>query len=108
MIVKSDSGTPKTFLGVDFVVLSHGPDSMVTRMHYKASDEIPFHKHPNEQSGYILSGKYRVRFLEFDEALGPGDSYTIPRNVEHRLEIIEAGQVVDVFTPPREDYLSNN
>ena len=33
------------------------------------------------------------------------DSYTIPGNVEHTIEIIEPGEVIDFFTPPREDYL---
>lgn len=37
--------------------------------------------------------------------LTAGDSYSIPANIEHSIEIIEAGQVVDVFTPIRQDYL---
>jgi len=37
--------------------------------------------------------------------ISSGDSYSIPANVEHSLEIIEAGEIVDVFTPIRTDYL---
>lgn len=33
------------------------------------------------------------------------DLYSIPANIEHSIEILEAGEVVDVFTPIREDYL---
>lgn len=105
MITKSVNAVQKTFLGVDFLVLSHGKDSMVTKMLYKLSDNVPFHSHNNEQSGYVVSGKYRLRFDQCNEILEAGDSYTIPANVEHSLEIIDAGEVVDVFTPPREDYL---
>ncbi|MCK4786150.1 MAG: cupin domain-containing protein [Desulfobacteraceae bacterium] len=105
MIVKSEEAKRNSFYGVDFVVLSHGQKSMVTKMLYKSEDNVPYHKHPNEQSGYVLSGKYRMRFGEHDQVIGPGDSYTIPGDVEHSIEIIEAGEVLDFFTPPREDYL---
>ena len=105
MIVKSKDAVRRTFYGVEFVLLSHGPDSMVTKMLYKSSDSVPVHAHPNEQSGYVISGKYRLRFLGNDQELEVGDSYSIPANIEHSIEIIVPGEVVDFFTPPREDYL---
>jgi len=105
MIVTERDAQKRSFHGVDFIVLSSGPDSMVTKMLYKMDDKVPFHKHPNEQSGYVLSGKYRIRFGEHDQVIVSGDSYSIPKNIEHTIEIIEAGEVVDFFTPPREDYL---
>lgn len=37
--------------------------------------------------------------------LHAGDSYAIPGDVPHSFEVIEGGEVVDVFTPQREDYL---
>lgn len=105
MIVTADEAKSRSFLGVRFLVLSHGPDSMVTKMLYKQDDFVPFHKHPNEQSGYVLSGRYRIRFGEYDQVVGPGDSYSIPKGVEHSIEIVKPGEVLDFFTPPREDYL---
>ena len=105
MIVKAAEANSRTFLGVNFVVLARGKDSMITKMLYKAEDRVPFHQHPNEQIGYVISGKYRLRFGEFDQEIVPGDSYSIPKNVEHSIEIIEAGEVLDCFSPPRQDYL---
>ena len=105
MIVKEKDAVKRSFLGVNFVLLAHGPKSMVTKMLYKLSDSVPIHAHPNEQSGYVISGKYRLSFQDYDCVLMPGDTYSIPANVEHSIEIIEAGEVVDFFTPPREDYL---
>ena len=40
-----------------------------------------------------------------DILLHAGDSYAIPGNTPHSFEVIEGGEVVDVFTPQREDYL---
>ncbi len=105
MIVKSEDARRRSFLGVDFVLLSHGAESMVTKMLYKKEDNAPPHRHPNEQSGYVISGKYRVIIDMVGYEIGPGDSYSIPRDVEHSIEIIEPGEVLDFFSPPRKDYL---
>ena len=105
MFVCSHEAQKRSFLGVDFVLLSHGPESMVTKMLYKKGDSPPLHKHPNEQSGYVVSGRYKMTIGDGERLIGPGDSYTIPRGVEHRIEIIEPGEVLDFFSPPRTDYL---
>jgi len=103
--VKKEDAVYRRFLGVDFVVLAIGQNSMVTKMLYKITDNVPLHKHPNEQSGYVISGKYRLLFDDKEHILTTGDSYSIPSNIKHTLEIIEAGEVIDVFTPIRQDYL---
>lgn len=105
MVVKSNEAQRRSFLGVDFVLLSHGPESMVTKMLYKKEDNPPLHKHANEQSGYVISGKYNIIIDNIAYNIGPGDSYSIPRDVEHCIEIIEPGEVLDFFSPPRKDYL---
>lgn len=104
-IVKKEDAISRQFLGVDFVVLSIGEDTMVTKMLYKATDNVPFHRHPNEQSGYVISGSYKLKFGGQEYSLSSGDTYSIPANAEHSIEIIEAGEVVDVFSPMRQDYL---
>jgi len=104
-VVKKEDAVSKQFLGVDFIVLSIGKDTMVTKMLYKPTDNVPFHKHSNEQSGYIISGKYKLKFGGQEYLLSVGDTYSIPADIEHSLEIIEAGEVIDVFSPIRQDYL---
>ena len=105
MIVKSGDGREREFLGVSFDVMAVGEESMVTKMNFKKGDIVPFHRHANEQSGYVISGMLRFRFGEFDEILEAGDTYSIPADVKHAIEVIEAGTVIDFFTPPRKDYL---
>lgn len=105
MFKKAQAAQQRVFQGVTFDVLVVGEKSMVTKMRYQDSKLVPLHSHPNEQSGYVISGKYRLRVGEQEEILITGDSYSIPANVPHSIEVIEAGEVVDVFTPPRQDYL---
>jgi len=71
----------------------------------KKKDNPPLHKHSNEQSGYVISGKYNIIIDNVAYKIGPGDSYSIPRDIEHRIEIIYPGEVLDFFSPPRKDYL---
>jgi len=105
MIIKNENAKHRLFKGVTFDVLAVGQHSMVTRMNFKTGDSVPMHSHPNEQSGYVISGKYRIMFQDENEILTTGDSYSIPENIEHSLEVIEGGEVIDLFTPPRQDYL---
>jgi len=101
-IVKSSEAKQRNSFGVSFDLLAIGPQSMVTKM--RIDNVIPFHSHPNEQSGYILSGRIRILTRDSSHELGAGDTYAIPANVEHSIEIIEPAEEVQVFTPPREDF----
>lgn len=90
--------------GVAFDLLATGPQSMMTVMHYRVGNRIPFHSHPNEQIGYILFGRTRVLTRDDSRELGPGDTYAIPAGVEHSIEILEDADEVQVFTPPRPEF----
>jgi len=105
MIVKSTESKKREFMGVNFELLSKGQKSMITKMNYRTGDKVSFHNHPNEQAGYVISGKIRIQFADNDQILTAGDSYVIPENEDHSVEVIEAGEVIDVFAPPREDYI---
>ncbi len=105
MIVKSTNSKHKEFKGVNFEVLAVGNKSMITKMNYKVGDKVPPHSHPNEQAGYVISGEYIIEYGKIKETLQKGDSYCVAENVEHSWEVIVGGEVIDVFTPPREDYL---
>jgi quercetin dioxygenase-like cupin family protein len=104
-IVKRENAIRKQFLGIDIEVLAVGKESMVTKMLFKDSDFATLHKHPNEQNGYVISGLYKLIVETTEFIISSGDSYSIPTNVVHSLEVIEAGEIVDVFTPIRADYL---
>lgn len=105
MIVKSKNVKQKEFKGVIFDVLAVGQNSMITKMHYKDNEKVPFHSHPNEQSGFVVSGSYRIKIDDGDEIIHSGDSYSIPANTQHSFEVLEPGIVIDFFTPIRKDYL---
>jgi len=101
-VVKAREGRRRDSFGVPFDVLATGPQSMMTQMHYQPHHVIPFHRHPNEQIGYLLRGRIRVLTRGSSAELAAGDTYVIPADVEHSIEILEPAEEIQVFTPPRE------
>lgn len=108
VFVRCEDALKKTFKGVNLDSLAVGEKSMVTKMNYVKGNFATLHTHPHEQCGYVISGKYRL-IVDGDEKIDvimqPGDTYAIPGNTPHSFEVIEGGEVIDVFTPQREDYL---
>jgi quercetin dioxygenase-like cupin family protein len=104
-IIRASDAQLREFKGVTFELLAVGEQSMVTKMKYRLGNLVPTHRHPNEQSGYVVSGRYRLKIADAEHVLESGDSYAIPADVEHSIEVLDGGEVVDVFTPPRPDYL---
>ena len=108
IVVKKADALKRVFKGVSLDSLAVGEKSMVTKMNYVKGNFATTHRHPHEQCGYVISGEYRLKVeapADIDVILTAGDSDAIPGNVPHSFEVLEGGEVVDVFTPQREDYL---
>jgi quercetin dioxygenase-like cupin family protein len=65
------------------------------------------HRHPHEQLVYVIRG--HIRFSgggnSFDASTG--DCFVVPGEIEHQASALEESEVLDVFTPFREDYAEN-
>ena len=70
---------------------------------------VPKHAHVHEQVTHVVEGCLRLRVGD-DGAesydLRPGDAICLPSNVPHAAEALEDTRVLDVFSPPREDWLN--
>ena len=72
---------------------------------------IPFvyaaaHQHPHEQIVWMLKGEMELRIGGERRRMGPGDVAVIPGGVEHEVWFHEDTEAIDVFAPPREDFLA--
>lgn len=105
MIIKKEQAKKRSFKGVSLDSLAVGEKSMVCKMNYVEGDLAELHRHPHEQSGYVISGKYELVIGSERSELSAGDSYAIAGNTPHSFRVIEGGEVIDFFTPPREDYM---
>lgn len=105
MVTKKEDAKKRMFKGVNLDSLAVGEKTMVCKMNYVVENFATEHSHPHEQSGYVISGRYLMTVAGKSYELNPGDSYAVPGNVPHSFKVIEGGEVIDVFTPIREDYL---
>jgi quercetin dioxygenase-like cupin family protein len=68
---------------------------------------VPDHEHPHEQIGAVLEGWLDLTIGGETRRLEPGQTYTIPPGVRHMATTGGEGcLVLDLFAPPREDYLA--
>jgi quercetin dioxygenase-like cupin family protein len=86
-----------------------GDRMMLTHVYLKKGCVVPQHSHDNEQLTYILEGalKFWIGDNEEEEiTVRTGEVLVIPSNVKHKAEALEDTLDVDVFCPPREDWLN--
>lgn len=86
-----------------------GERMMIAHVYLKKGDDVPRHSHDNEQLTYILEGALQLWFGDNDEreqTARAGEVVVIPANVPHRALALEDTLDVDIFSPPRRDWLS--
>ena len=68
---------------------------------------VPAHSHPHEQAGMVLQGEFDFTIGGQTRRVRQGDAYIIPGGVEHSLVGSQNWSLaLDIFSPPREDYMS--
>jgi unsaturated pyranuronate lyase len=85
-----------------------GERLMLAQVYLEKGCVVPQHSHENEQLTYILEGLLRF-WLGGDESevvdVAAGEVLHLPSNLPHRAEALERTLDVDVFCPPRQDWL---
>ena len=86
-----------------------GDDMMIAHVYLQKDSVVPRHQHVNEQITYILEGALRFRIGEDgaeEVVVRAGEVLHIPSNVWHEAVALEDTLDVDVFSPPRADWLN--
>ena len=84
---------------------------MIAQIVLKKGDDVPRHSHHNEQITYVLAGCLRMMLGEHGEReviVNAGEVLVIPPNMPHAALALEDTLDVDVFSPPREDWLNKS
>ena len=88
-----------------------GDSMMIAHVYLKKGAVVPKHSHHNEQLTYILEGCLRFRLGE-DESqrvdVKAGEVLVIPPHLPHTAVALEDTLDVDIFSPPREDWLDGS
>jgi quercetin dioxygenase-like cupin family protein len=103
---KSESAYKSLRDGVCFKTVAQGEKTHLTEFHLAKGSVIPEHSHPHEQTGYLVSGRLTFRIGAETFEAQTGDGWNISGGVAHAVEVREDSVVIEVFSPPREDYLA--
>jgi quercetin dioxygenase-like cupin family protein len=98
--VEKEQITPK--LGRQMI---HGETMTIARLEMKQGSFVPEHSHHNEQITTIEKGRLKFVFGGKEVVIGAGESLQIPPHLPHSAEALEDSIAVDVFSPPREDWI---
>lgn len=86
-------------------VVLHLPELMQVEFGFDKGAVGALHAHPHVQASYVADGRFEVTIGETTEIVETGGSFIVPPNVVHGVRALEAGRLIDCFTPMRQDFL---
>jgi quercetin dioxygenase-like cupin family protein len=91
--------------GVRRKIMFYNETWMMVKFEFQTGAKGALHQHPHAQNSYVASGQFEFYLGAEKRIISAGDVYNVPPNTEHGILCLEAGTLVDVFSPIREDFL---
>ena len=91
--------------GIDLRTLTWGERTLLAQFDIEMNRQIPEHRHPYEQIGYLVSGRLQLTIGTETHMAEAGDSWCIPADTSHAAVAILPCVAIEVFSPVRADYL---
>lgn len=91
--------------GLTRKVAAYNDNVMCVEVHFDKGTVATRHHHPHEQITYVISGKFEFTVGDDTYMVSAGDSLYKQPDIEHGATCLEAGTLLDIFTPQREDFL---
>ena len=86
--------------------MAYGELAMLARIILRKGAQVPEHSHENEQITYILEGALRFLVQGREMIVRRGEVLVIPSNTPHSAEALEDTVDLDIFCPPRADWIN--
>ena len=103
-INKKDVNPINPLKGIFRKTLAYNDTVMLCQFTLEKDAEIPLHDHVAHQIGYIVSGKINFITETREFIANAGDSYVFDSHKKHGAKILETAEVIEIFSPTREDY----
>ena len=91
--------------GVSRKILGYDEQLMLVCARFEQGAVGTLHHHPHRQVTYVAAGRFEVEIDGAKKTLETGDSFFVAPDLVHGAVALEAGVLVDVFTPARQDFL---
>ncbi len=101
----SHTGYHSPIPGIELKTRVYGEKTLTAEFRLRKGSVLPRHRHPHEQTGYLVSGRLRLHINGQTHDCMPGDSWCIAGDTEHGADVLEDAVAVEVFSPVRQDYI---
>ncbi|MEP2935957.1 MAG: cupin domain-containing protein [Gilvibacter sp.] len=91
--------------GLKRKIMGYDDKIMLVKVHFEVGAVGVMHEHYHSQVTYVESGSFDVTINGETKTLTGGDSFYIPPHIMHGAICTEAGVLIDVFSPIREDFM---
>ncbi len=103
-ITPKDAQQVEMLAGIHRRTMAITDEEMLCEFFLERDSIVPEHSHMNDQVGYVIYGKVELKVGSEMRVCQPGDSYAIPGGIAHSARALVDSLVIDVFSPPRNDY----
>ncbi len=91
--------------GIKRKIMAYNETMMLVKVTFEPGAIGTLHQHPHTQASYVSKGVFDITIDGKTQRLHAGDVYFVPAGLIHGAVCIELGELVDVFTPMREDFM---
>jgi quercetin dioxygenase-like cupin family protein len=91
--------------GVERKILGYDDEVMMVHVRFEKGAIGSLHHHIHRQVSFVESGRFEVIIDGEKKILEKGDSFFVAPNLVHGVVALEAGSLIDVFTPARQDFI---
>ena len=91
--------------GVSRQILGYNDQMMMVKVLFEEGAIGTLHTHPHTQTTYCASGAFEFTIGDKKRVIHGGDATYIPPGILHGVLCLEAGVLIDTFSPVREDFL---
>ena len=91
--------------GVKRKIMAYDDQLMLVKVEFEKGAIGTIHNHPHLQMSYVAKGSFEVTMGGDKKILNEGDVFFATSNVFHGVLCLEAGLLIDIFNPHREDFL---
>lgn len=91
--------------GIKRKVLVYDANLMLVKVAFEAGAVGTVHSHEHTQMSYVESGTFAITIADETRILQKGDTFYVPSNVRHGALCQEAGVLIDIFSPMRDDFI---
>jgi quercetin dioxygenase-like cupin family protein len=89
-------------------IMAYDKNLMLVRVEFEQGAIGTLHQHFHTQISHVESGSFEVEISGIKKTLRAGDVFYVPPHAVHGAVCLEPGVLIDVFSPMREDFISEN